>query len=71
MARTLQGYNQVVYALDYFLAARLPPPRQQATGCPATILVPVFFAIDPSAASKLENQGRWDASEADGAPLGV
>jgi carbamoylphosphate synthase large subunit len=70
MARTLQGYNQVVFALDYFLAARLPPPRQQATGSPATILMPVFFAIDPSAASKLKNLGRWDAGEACGTRLG-
>jgi hypothetical protein len=29
--------------------------------------MPLFFAIDPSAASKLKNQGRWDASDADDA----
>jgi hypothetical protein len=32
--------------------------------------MPVFFAIDPSAASKLKNLGRWDAGEACGTRLG-
>lgn len=66
MARTLQGYNQVVHALDYFLAGRLPPPRHQASGRPATIQVPLYFAIDPAAVGKLKDQGCWDAGEASG-----
>jgi hypothetical protein len=61
MARALQGYNQVVHALDYFLAGRLPPPRHQADGRPATVQTPVYFAIDPAAASALKSEGRWDA----------
>jgi biotin carboxylase len=61
MARALQGYNQVVHALDYFLAGRLPPPRHQADSRPATIQTSIYFAIDPSAARTLKAQGRWDA----------
>jgi hypothetical protein len=61
MARTLQGYNQVVYALDYFLSGRRPPPRQQAAGSPATLRVPVYFAIDPHAVKILETEGCWPA----------
>jgi hypothetical protein len=66
LGRTLQGYNQVVYALDYFLSGALPRPRHQAAGTPPTITLPVYFAVDPSAASTLETEGRWDAGEASG-----
>jgi hypothetical protein len=57
MARTLQGYNQVVYALDHFLSGRMPPPRQQAAGAPAAVQTPVYFTIEPRAAKLLEAEG--------------
>jgi hypothetical protein len=40
MASTLQGYNQVVYTLDYFLAGRRPPPRHLSDGQPITVQTP-------------------------------
>jgi hypothetical protein len=54
-------YNQVVYALDYFLAGQPPPPRHAADGRPATIQTSVYFAIDSLAAGTLKTQGRWNA----------
>jgi hypothetical protein len=61
MARALQGHNQVTFALDYFLAGRLPPPNHQAVDLPVAVQVPIYFAIDRSAASTLKIEGRWDA----------
>jgi hypothetical protein len=61
MASTLQGYNQVVYTLDYFLAGRRPPPRHLSDGQPITVQTPIYYAIDPTAASTLQILGRWDA----------
>jgi hypothetical protein len=64
LGRTIQGYNQVVYALDHFLSGALPPPRHHAAGTPLTITLPVYLPVDPSAASTLEREGRWDSAEA-------
>jgi hypothetical protein len=63
MARALQGYNQVGYALDYFLAGAVPPPRHKAADRPATVQVPVYFTIDPSAASALKAHGHWRSED--------